>query len=149
MKTVKATRFQASLKLLVGIVIATCVFTAAANAHPAFAGKFTLPYEVRWGQTVLPAGAYFIEMDSTSAPAVVRSISGSLAVYTQSPSTADSEGDDMYLTITTQGNERKVRSMNLPGLGKSLIFAPLTKSERESLAKAGQIKTVPVVTAQK
>ena len=46
----------ASLGLLLGVLIATFVFTAAANAQPSFAGKFTLPYEVRWGQAVLPAG---------------------------------------------------------------------------------------------
>jgi hypothetical protein len=47
------------------------------------------------------------------------------------------------------GTERTVRSLNLPQLGKSVIFAPLTKSDREELAKAGKSITVPVVTAKK
>jgi hypothetical protein len=38
------------------VLIATCVFTTAANALPIFAGKFTVHYEVHWGQAVLPAG---------------------------------------------------------------------------------------------
>lgn len=138
-----------SLKLLLGVLITTCVFTAAANAQPSFAGKFTLPHEVRWGQAVLPAGEYFIRMDSTAAPAMISSASGSMAVYTESPISADNERGGTYLTIMTQGNERRVRSLNLPQLGKLVVFAPLTKSEREELTKAGQINTVPVLTAKK
>jgi hypothetical protein len=39
--------------------------------------------------------------------------------------------------------------LNLPELGKVIVFAPLTKSEREAYAKAGHINTVTVVTAKK
>ena len=149
MKIQKATPYLTSMKLVLGVLIATCVFTGVANAQPSFAGKFTLPYEVRWGQAVLPAGDYFIRMDSTTAPAMIRSASGTMIVYTQFPSLADNDGGGTYLTITTQGRERKVRSLNLPGLKRSLVFAPLTKNEREALAKAGQIHNVPVITAAK
>ena len=149
MKMVNSTQIRISLKLLVAVVIATCIFTAVANAHPSFAGKFTLPYEVHWGQAVLPAGEYSIRMDSTASPAVISSASGSMAAFTEPPILADNERGGTYLTITTRGNEHRVRSLNLPKLGKSVIFAPLTKSEREVLAKAGQIESVPVVTAKK
>ena len=148
MKT--ATRLQTSLKLLLAAAITTCGFTAAANAHPGFAGKFTLPFEVHWGKAVLPAGDYVIRMDSTSAPATISSASGSQAmVYTEFPTIADSLKGGTYLTITTQGNESTVRSLNEPGVGKLVIFSPLTKSEREILAKAGRIQTVPVIIARK
>jgi len=65
------------------------------------------------------------------------------------PVTADSKGGSTCLTITNQENERTVRSLNLPGIGKTVIFAPLTKAEREQLAKTGQIQTVPVIAAKK
>ena len=149
MKTPHTTNHPMSLRLLLGVLIATCVFTAAANAHPSFTGKFTLPYEVRWGRAVLPAGEYFIWMDSTVAPAMVASASGSRTIHTQFPVTADSKGGSTSLTITNQGNERTVRSLNLPGIGKSVIFAPLTKAESEQLAQTGQIQTVPVIAARK
>ncbi len=45
--------------------------------------------------------------------------------------------------------ERRVRSLNLPQTGRVLIYEPLTKAEREQLAKAGQIQAVPVVIARK
>jgi hypothetical protein len=140
----------ASVRLLLGVVIATFVFTAAANAQPSFAGKFTLPYEVRWGKAVLPAGDYVIRMDSTASPAKISPANGSSAgVYTEYPLVEDSHMSGVYLTITNNANERRVRSLNLPQFGKAIVFAPLTKSEREVLAKAGQINTVPVVTAKK
>ena len=140
----------ASLRLLLGVVIATFVFTAAANAQPSFAGKFTLPYEVRWGQAVLPAGDYVIRMDATASPAKITPANGSSAgVYTEYPLVEDSHMNGVYLTITNHENQRRVRSLNLPQFGKAIVFAPLTKSEREELAKAGQINTVPVVTAKK
>jgi hypothetical protein len=149
MKTMHATHLGTSWKLFLGILIASCVFSAAANAEPSFVGKFTLPYEVHWGLAVLPPGDYSIRMDSTKAPAMISSVSGSMRVYTESPTTADNERGGTYLTITTQGNEHKVRSLNIPELGKTVIFAPLSRSEREAFAKAGQIEAVPVIVARK
>jgi hypothetical protein len=149
METVQRTRYQSALKLLLSVVIATCVLTVAAKAQPTFVGTFTLPYEVHWGQALLPAGEYFIRMDSAGAAAKVTSTDGSRTVYTQFPTFADSEKGDTHLTITKMGNERRVRSLNAPKFGKLIIFAPLSKSEREELAKAGQSITVPVVTAKK
>jgi hypothetical protein len=145
-----ATRYPASLKLLLGVVIATFVFTAAANAQPSFVGKFTLAHEVHWGQAVLPAGDYFIRMESTASPAKISPADGSGAgVYTEFPLIEDSHTGGTYLTITNEANQRRVRSLNLPQIGKMVVFAPLTKSEREAYAKAGQITTLPVVTAKK
>ena len=150
MKIDHTTRYPAALKLAIGVLIATCVFTTAATAQPSFAGKFTLPYEVRWGQAVLPAGDYVIRMDATASPAKITPANGSSAgVYTEYPLVEDSHMSGVYLTITNHANQRRVRSLNLPQLGKVIVFAPLTKSEREAYAKAGQINTVPVVTAKK
>jgi hypothetical protein len=149
MKIAHTNQHPTLLKLLLGVLITTCGFTVAANAQPSFAGKFTLPYEVHWGQAVLPAGEYSIRMNSMSALPEVSSASGSRKVYTLPPVIADGERGGTYLTITTQGNEHTVRSLNLPQLGKVVIFKPLTKSERESLAKAGQINNLPVVSAKK
>jgi len=149
MRIVHANRVSTSLKVLVGVLMATVVFTVAAKAQPIFVGNFTLAHEVHWGQAVLPAGEYSIRMESVAGPAKIMPASGNWAVYTQAPITADSEKGGAYLTLTVVGNERRVHSMNLPALRKSVIFAPLTKSEREELAKGGQIDKVPVVTAEK
>ena len=149
MKILSSTQHPTTVKLILSVLIATCVFTSAANAQPSFEGQFTLPYEVHWNHTVLPAGEYAIQVDSKGAPTVLRSKSGNKSVYTGVPIIADREKGAACLTVTIRGNERKVRSLNLPQIGMSLIFEPLTKTEREMFAKAGQIDAVPVVTAQK
>jgi hypothetical protein len=150
MKIKHATQYPSSLRLLLGVLIATFVFTAAASAEPTFAGKFRLPYEVHWGQAVLPAGDYVIRMDATASPAKITPANGSSAgMYTEYPLVQDSHTSGMYLTITHETNQRRVRSLNLPQFGKVIVFAPLTKSEREAYAKAGQVNTVPVITAKK
>ena len=130
-------------------MLATCVFTVAANAQPSFEGKFTLPYEVHWNHAVLPAGEYSIEVDAKGMPTVLHSKTSNRSVYTNIPILADGEKGAACLTVTIRGNERRVRSVNLPQIGMSLIFEPLTQTEREMLAKAGKIDAVPVVIARK
>lgn len=149
MKNSNNTRHSITAKLILGALFATCVFTAAANAQPSFEGKFTLPYEVHWNHVVLPAGEYSIQLDAQGMPAVVRSTSTGNSVNTYTPILADREKGAARLTVTIRGNERRVRSVNLPEIGMSLIFDPLTKTEREMFAKAGQIDAVPVMTARK
>jgi hypothetical protein len=149
MKILNTTQHSTSVKLILGALIATCVFTAAANAQPSFEGKFTLPYEVHWNHAVLPAGEYSIQVDSKGLPTVLHSTSTGKSAYTAVPVIAIGEKGAACLTVTIRGNERRVRSVNLPQIGMSLIFDPLTKKEREMFAKAGQIEAVPVVTAQK
>jgi hypothetical protein len=149
MKIKSTIQHSTSLKLLLSMLMAICMFSAAANAQPRFVGKFTLPYEVRWGQAVLPAGNYFIRIESMAAPARIISEGGGRTVFMKPPILADSERGGTYLIVTAQGNERRVRSLNLPEIGKSVIFTPLSKSERETVAKAGQLDTVSVITAKK
>jgi len=134
-------------------VFATCLIAAGANAQfgPAvFAGKFTLPYEVHWGGSVLSAGEYSIRMESVQHAAVVSSPDGKVNMFIRIPTVGDAEkGGATYLTIFIRGNERTVQSLNLPELGKMLTYHPLTKSEREELAKAGQVQTLSITTAKK
>jgi hypothetical protein len=140
---------SSTLRLLLGVLMATCVFTAAANAQPSFEGKFTLPYEVHWNHAVLPAGEYAIQVNSNGTPALLRSTSSSKSVFTSGPIIAHLEKGAACLTVTIRGNERRVRSLNLPQIGMSLVYDPLSKTEREMYAQAGQIDAVPVVTANK
>lgn len=135
-------------RFLMGVLLVTCLFAAVANAQ-SYEGRFTLPYTVNWGNVVLPAGEYTITMNSLKAPALVRSASGKTKLFTVTPTMADVEKGSASLFITVIGNQRRVRSMNLPEFGSSLIYGPLTRTERQMLAEAGHVRAVPVITAEK
>jgi len=138
-----------SVKLVLGVLIATLAFGAAAKAQPVYEGKFVLPHEVRWNHAVLPAGEYSIQIDSTQEPVVLHSASTNASYYVSVPIMADTEKGAARLNVTNLGNESRVRSMNVPQIGKTLIFDPLTATEKEMLAKAGQNSTLPIITARK
>jgi hypothetical protein len=88
-------------------------------------------------------------MDSKATPAVVRSASSNRSFYVAVPIIADAENGGANILVTVRGQEHKVRSLNLPELGVSLVYEPLTTPEREMHAKAGRIDILPVVTAKK
>jgi len=149
MKMFNTIQHMTSAKLALGVLVATFVFSAAANAQPTFEGKFVLPHEVRWNHAVLPPGQYSIEIASTEAPVVLHSASTGKSYNTSTPMMADAEKGATRLNITNFGNERRVRSLNLPQIGKALVFDPLTRTEKELLAKAGGNDAVPVMAARK
>jgi hypothetical protein len=132
------------------VVLAVLISVAGANAQTTvLSGRFTLPYQVRWGQAMLPAGQYSIHFTSFHSPATIHSMDGKIAAFVFTARSGDSEKGPSSLTIVTRGNERKVASMNLPDAHVSLVYSPLTKAEREMLAKSNQIQSVPLIAANK
>jgi hypothetical protein len=145
MKT-KMIRHAIEVRLFAVVLLATCAFAAAVNAQT-FAANFTLPFEVHWGRNVLPAGEYTISMDSLANVALVRSASGKTVCFTPIPIKAYNDKGATALLVMIRGNKHLIRSLNLPARGVSLIYPPATSAEREMLAKADQVQTVPVITA--
>jgi len=144
----KTTYFAKTTMLVVMFAVLISV-TGANGQTSIFAGNFTLTHQVRWGQATLPAGDYSIRFSSLHSPAMVRSMDGKTMAFVFTVSSGDSEKGPSSLTIVTRGNERKVASMNLPGSHVSLVYSPLTKAERETLAKSNQIQSVPLIAANK
>lgn len=142
----KTIRHAIKVRLFSVVLLATCAFAAAANAQT-LSAKFTLPFEVHWGKNVLPAGDYTISMDSHTNMALVRSANGNTVGFTPIPIEASSNKGATALFAMVRGNDRIVRSLNLPAHGVSLIYPPATSAEREMLAKADQVQAVPVITA--
>jgi hypothetical protein len=122
----------------------------AANALDALHGKFQLSSEVRWGMAVLPAGEYSFVLESTKRPLVVKifTTDGKTGTMFMARTFEDARRGGSYLFITENGSRRTVRSVNLPQVGMSLIFEPLTHHERETL-DASRSHTVPVQLAKK
>jgi hypothetical protein len=131
------------------VVLTTLISVAGANAQAVFEGNFTLPHAVRWGQTMLPAGDYSIHFSSFHSPATIQSSDGKIAAFLPMGARQDSESGPSSLSIVTRGNERSVASLNLPQSGISLVYTPMTKAERETLAKAKQVEAIPLVAAKK
>ena len=144
----KTIRLAIRVRVFAVVLLATCGIAAAANAQN-YTAKFTLPSEVQWGKNVLPAGDYTIRMNWTANVALIESVNGKTSGFTPVPLTTTSEKGATALAIMIRGNERIVRSLNLPTRGIALIYSPTTNAEREILAKADQILTVPVITAGK
>lgn len=136
-------------KVVLGMLMGTFALTAAANAQPAFLGKFVLPQEVRWNQAVLPAGEYTIEMDSLHGIAVLHSKTTNTTYYSAVPMISAAEEGAARLDITVQGNDRVVRTLNAPGIGHALIFTTLNAAQKENLAHATRTESVPVFAARK
>ena len=133
-------------KLVVALFVA-CVLTMTANAQP-FSGKFTLPYEVHWGKTVLPAGDYSIRIDSADWRAFVYSANGKTQMIAAIPTAHDSLKGGTFLLITSNEGRHTVRYLNLPMLGEVVTYIPLTKVEQEEIAR-GNSQATPLVVAAK
>lgn len=132
--------------VLFSIVMAAVV----GNAQTALHGKFQLTSQARWGKAVLPAGQYSFTIESSQQPVriVIQSADGKTSAMEQAETTSSPSLGGNYLFITGSGADRMVRSLNLPSLGTSLIYQPLTSRERETLySRASQ--TVPVQIAKK
>ena len=134
-----------NLALLI-LVVAGAV---GANAQNSFTGKVQLPNEVRWDKSVLPAGEYFLSIPSLKSPVrlYIQSVDGKTAAIAVAQ-IADPEPGGNFVFVTGTGSNRLVRSMNLPPLGCSLVYAPLSSREREKLY-ASVSETLPVQMLKK
>jgi len=134
-----------NLLLLLSIVTGAVV----TNAQNAVHGKFQLSSEVRWANTVLPAGDYSFVLESNKRPLIVKIFpaDGRGGAMVIARSFEDARPGSSKLFVTENGSTRIVRSMNLPQLGISLIYEPITQREREKLYTS-QWHTVPVQLAK-
>lgn len=134
------------MKLMVVGLLAACALAISTSAEPTFSGKFTLPFDVHWGGTLLPAGNYSITMERFESAALVRSANGKSHFVAAFPTMGDSLKGRCFLYITGTGGQYTVRYLNAPSLGRVLIYAPLTKTEHEELAR-GNGQALPIVVA--
>lgn len=131
--------------ILAGTVAGSLAETASAQV---VRGKFRLPYDVRWGLTVLPAGEYSISVPSVSLPASIYSATGKHVAFLPFTSIDPAiDGRPTSLLITRFENERVVRVFNWREGGRAFVYRPFTKAERARLAKSGETETVPILMA--
>ena len=137
--------------LLVALLTSLC-FARTSRAQgqvPAYKGKFTLPYQVRWGGSVLRPGDYTVTIKSTGSPmiALVRTAGGDAVTYVLNGSLSGHTNGINALLISEKGGQLIVHSLALADLGVVLIYDPSLAQEPVKEARAKQ--SVPVMSAKK
>jgi len=138
MKTNRSYTVVGNLVLALAGVLAFAGLASAQNV----AGKFTLPFEARWGVATLPAGDYQFTMERVTSPAMIK-------VYRQtkcvalilSPDRAPLSTGRAALTIVRTRDGNTVRELALPEEWMVLHF-PNPKPGRVSAAAERQIAEV-------
>jgi hypothetical protein len=138
------------IKSLVVTVAALCWSAGLASAQSAIKGEFTLPFEARWGQAVLPAGEYSFDLASTRVPEVVQIRGEGKNVMIMAQGTSDIRtSENSALTVAQIGDVHVVRSLRLAPLGVTLHYAP-HKVQPQAVAQMPEhIEGVPVRVAVK
>jgi hypothetical protein len=141
-------RSATKLFLFVGIGLLTS-FPGRADAAPIFCGQVTLPYEVRWGVAVLPAGPYILIVDSVSQPVQIFTMGGEEKFSSMPEFTDQNHGSQSSLVISMRGDKRVVNSLNIPRQGLSLVFMPPSKIQREEAAMTHSVHNQGVIAAKR
>ena len=120
-----------------------------ANAAPLYRGRFTLPYEVRWGQAVLPAGDYLLRFEdvSTRVFVVIKDAkNGKDVAMLATLAISDAKGRSALL-IASEGNQQVVHSLRLAELGEVFVYE--TALSARDLREANAMQALPVLAAKK
>ncbi len=137
------------VKLLALAAVVVASFAGTANAQ-VVVGKFTLPFEARWGSAVLPAGQYTFKMDRFYGPTRVTNLTGTHVGFVMALVVDDApKGQPTALLVTRNEDGRVIRSFTWSEGGKTFVYKPLTKAERAQIAEAGRTDTILIQTAQK
>lgn len=141
----------AKAALFAAALLAAGLLGKQAKAQARFQGRFTLPFETRWGQAVLPAGEYELRFAPSDSPAVlvIRDVKSRRPVaYESIPGPDDAKTGPSALVIGTKGTQRVVYSLRIAELGETFVYerspAHLSKNE-----EARQLQTVPVLAAER
>jgi hypothetical protein len=135
--------------LTLGILV-TLFYAGVANAAPVYRGRFSLPYEVRWGQAVVPAGEYLVRFVDVQARVfvVIQDAKSGKDVAYLSPVTSNEARGTSALFISDEG-ERVVQSMQVAELGEIFIYKPARLRGTEDIREAHKVQTLSIMEAKK
>jgi hypothetical protein len=143
-------RHVTTATLLGAALVVVCFSAVTANARSAVRGKFTLPYEVRWGRAVLPAGDYLFTYteDSSHPTVVVRDANTFRTVALERVDVQESGAKgESALLIGTRGEHRVVHSLRIAELGQVLVYDPALGRARV-VEEVRQARAIPIVVAK-
>jgi hypothetical protein len=133
------------LKAITKLGLTAVVFGMLAGAGSAvtvYQGKFTLPIEVRWGGSTLPAGDYTFELESQSSPytlyvhgqkanAIIRAISVDTGVLSTTA----------QLDLVDTSDVPTIKTFEAPELG--VTFTYFTPKQKHMAPKEVRHKALP------
>ena len=147
----KSIRSLKSVRILLLAVLAAGLSASLASAQD-YEGKFTLPFEARWGTAVLPAGDYSFRINTNNYSCIALVSQGGRGVAFIMPDTAASRGEvagsSALIAVRSAGSYR-IRALQLAEAGVVLEYSP-PKAERQILAQLPvHFQRVPVIAAGK
>ena len=147
----KLTKGLSTVQLLTVGLLISLLCASVAQAAPLYRGKFTLPYAVRWGQAVLPAGEYQLKFRDVQARVFVviqDGKSGKDVAYLAPVTNSEAQGTSALL-ITDEGDQRVVHSLRLAELDEVFIFEPALARGVGDVREAHTMQTLPIVAMKK
>jgi hypothetical protein len=136
-----------SLTLALGSLLTICFNAGLANAQiqKNASGKFTMPFEARWGLATLPAGDYTFTLEGTGIGATVRVYRGPECVaMIQNASYDRASSGPAALTMIHNRDGNAVSDLRLPGIGQ--VFHYASHNASSGAAKQELARVVPVKT---
>jgi len=120
----KSIRNNTLLRTLALGVLACCLGAGVANAQ-AFQGKFSLPFEVRWGTAALQPGNYTFNLEGVKTGNTLQLMQNGKVVAQLLPiSHNPSAAGRAVLVIDSSKSGSTVREIRLPDIGVVLYYAP-------------------------
>jgi len=142
-----------SLRNRVLAIAAFGLATIFASAIPAAAqnviqGSFTLPEEVRWQGSTLPAGDYTFSIKSVSAPSVIRLDGPNGGAFLAAIATDQlNPSNHSVLIVEHRGDMRVVRELDLPQIGLRFQYPEPKASKDEKLLAQGPVTKEEVLVS--
>ena len=116
-----------------------------ANAQ-GLTGKFTLPFEARWGMATLQAGDYSFKMDRAPGGALQLYCGTKVVALIYPQSFNQKASGHSALLVVTDRTMPTIREMTLPSAGIVLYYAP-HKPKRGSAQEERQARQFIPITA--
>lgn len=122
--------------------LALGALATSGNAQNRYQGKFTLPFETRWGSATLPAGDYTFVMSSASSDyrlyvrgekinAIIMAVAADGKVVS----------GHAQLNLVDIADRQTVETFDAPELGKTFVYS--TPSQKHMARKEVHQKTAP------
>jgi hypothetical protein len=139
------------VRILLLAVLAAGLSASLASAQE-YQGKFTLPFEARWGKAVLPAGDYSFCVNPSAPPYTVlvsQEGRGGAFIEANVGATRGEVADSSALIAVRNAGSYRIRALRLAEAGVVLEYTP-PKAESQLLAQQPELfQRVPVIAAGK